>query len=142
MQAQAGTVDFYPNGGVRQPGCESDPLNENICSHTRAWEFFQASVTRPKSFPAIRCASYDDFLTQDKGGKCWTDDINYLGFGALEKYENFDFLFKFAELLVSFSATGKYYLQTNENVFTPARGMDGIKPFIIPAPRGLDLRDH
>jgi Lipase len=66
-------------------GCEDDPLSENICSHIRAWEFFQASITEPTSFPAIKCASYDDFMTQNNGGKCDQNDINYMGFGAYEK---------------------------------------------------------
>lgn len=35
-----GLVDFYPNGGVNQPGCIT-----NVCNHMRSWELFAASVT-------------------------------------------------------------------------------------------------
>ncbi|KAI5651299.1 lipase domain-containing protein [Phthorimaea operculella] len=34
-----GDVDFFPNGGISQPGCLT-----NICNHNRAWELFAASV--------------------------------------------------------------------------------------------------
>ncbi|GBP27134.1 Pancreatic triacylglycerol lipase [Eumeta japonica] len=33
-------ADFFPNGGISQPGCLT-----NICNHNRAWELFAASVS-------------------------------------------------------------------------------------------------
>lgn len=32
-------ADFFPNGGISQPGCLT-----NVCNHNRAWELFAASV--------------------------------------------------------------------------------------------------
>ncbi|XP_055610292.1 lipase member H-A-like [Uranotaenia lowii] len=40
-----GTVDFYPNGGISQPGCGMDFTG--MCSHSRAWELFGASLWEP-----------------------------------------------------------------------------------------------
>ncbi|XP_022131169.2 pancreatic triacylglycerol lipase [Pieris rapae] len=34
-------ADFFPNGGIRQPGCLT-----NICNHNRAWQLFASTVTR------------------------------------------------------------------------------------------------
>lgn len=33
-------ADFFPNGGISQPGCLT-----NLCNHNRAWELFAATVT-------------------------------------------------------------------------------------------------
>ncbi|KAJ2949528.1 hypothetical protein O0L34_g15449 [Tuta absoluta] len=46
-----GDADFFPNGGVSQPGCLT-----NICNHNRAWEFFAASVTYDH-LVGLRCNS-------------------------------------------------------------------------------------
>ncbi|ESO97126.1 hypothetical protein LOTGIDRAFT_143457, partial [Lottia gigantea] len=57
---QVGTVDFYVNGGISQPGCSKNRLNfrrdilkgnlEDItkvaCSHMRAVEYFTSSITK------------------------------------------------------------------------------------------------
>jgi hypothetical protein len=85
MQRECGTVDFYPNGGSRQPGCEDSPLNQDVCSHNRAWEIYQNSIVDPYAFVAIKCASYDDFLNQANGGRCDRNDFTYVGFGAFMK---------------------------------------------------------
>lgn len=87
MQRRVGTVDFYPNGGSNQKGCGKDtysPTNEFDvvkCNHARAWHFYQQSVKDPKSMPAVRCMSWDDFLNVENG-TCYRDDIVYMGFGA------------------------------------------------------------
>lgn len=85
MQHRVGSADFFPNGGIRHPGCDEDPTSTSIkpsvitCDHGRAHQFYQASVRDPHSYPAIRCNSWDDFINN---GTCFKDDINYMGFGA------------------------------------------------------------
>lgn len=85
LQSAVGTTDFFPNGGIRQPGCENDPLDENICSHIRSWEIFQSAIIEPFGFPGVKCSSYDDFMTQDNGGNCQTEDTTFLGHAGLPK---------------------------------------------------------
>ncbi|CAB3220913.1 unnamed protein product [Arctia plantaginis] len=46
-----GHIDFYPNGGIRQPGCFSskipfyNTIDQAICSHGRAYILFTESLT-------------------------------------------------------------------------------------------------
>lgn len=85
MKNRIGTVDFFPNSGYGQPGCNIDATAQmiesfhEVCDHARSWHFYQATVRLPNSFPAIRCNSWDDFV---KGEGCYKDDIAFMGFGA------------------------------------------------------------
>lgn len=112
MQHRVGHIDFYPDGGSRHPGCDGDATTslvgsfQYVCDHARSWHFYQASVRDPERFPAVRCASWDDFV---ENKTCAYDDIAYMGFGVDTK------------------KTGKYYLQTNGNLFNLSRRMDGIR---------------
>jgi len=64
-------LDFYPNGGLHQPGCDggvrwiSDALFR-FCSHGRAVDYFIESVKRKKAFPSVVCDDYAKF----KSGHC------------------------------------------------------------------------
>uniref|UniRef100_T1J6A4 Lipase domain-containing protein n=1 Tax=Strigamia maritima TaxID=126957 RepID=T1J6A4_STRMM len=82
MGSPCGHVDFYPNGGTRQPGC-SDNIIESIsrqngdlydgmqkyigCSHIRAHDYFIESINPPCPFLGTQCSSYEDFLS----GECF-----------------------------------------------------------------------
>ncbi|GFY70556.1 hepatic triacylglycerol lipase, partial [Trichonephila inaurata madagascariensis] len=74
-----GDLDFYPNGGKKQPGCFYqydfnftygfvDPIEDyiaNPCDHSRANYLFVDSINRC-TFLAVQCESYDSFTS----GKC------------------------------------------------------------------------
>ncbi|XP_071033541.1 pancreatic triacylglycerol lipase [Parasteatoda tepidariorum] len=81
MIQDCGHVDFYPNGGKRQPGCnqnvvgaigkEGGDLLHGIrrfigCNHIRAYEFFTESVNSDCPFYGYVCDTYDNFSV----GKC------------------------------------------------------------------------
>lgn len=85
MQGRAGHIDFFPNGGIRHPGCDENPQGSMLspgvmtCDHARSYHFYQASVRDPRTYPAVRCESWSDFLNN---GTCYREDIAYMGFGA------------------------------------------------------------
>lgn len=50
-----GTADFYPNGGKRNPGCESDPSGS--CDHPFAVYFYAESINSGKGFWGRECTN-------------------------------------------------------------------------------------
>ncbi|XP_061197857.1 inactive pancreatic lipase-related protein 1-like [Saccostrea echinata] len=103
-----GHVDFYPNGGTRQPGCKRDLwtnivnffkgkfgwISANIsCSHMRAIFYFIESIISSCEFKAFPCTSYWNFYR----GSCIScaNGCNRMGYH------------------VDKSVHGKFYLQTN-----------------------------
>ncbi|XP_064624726.1 pancreatic triacylglycerol lipase-like isoform X2 [Lineus longissimus] len=78
MRSPTGHVDFYPNGGLTQPGCDNDVtaiLIEGLyeggkrfvaCDHLRAYEFFTDSINNICKYKAYPCKSDEDF----KAGRC------------------------------------------------------------------------
>ncbi|PVD23637.1 hypothetical protein C0Q70_16910 [Pomacea canaliculata] len=79
MSQACGHVDYYPNGGEKQPGCEKGPVTHIVenglylgfrefvaCNHMRAYHLFHDSINSQCPFQAYRCASQDDF----KAGRC------------------------------------------------------------------------
>ncbi|XP_058127007.1 pancreatic triacylglycerol lipase-like [Anopheles ziemanni] len=88
MYQPIGHVDFYPNGGYNQPGC-NDPMTKFIrkhdesffwgfqeffgCNHLRCHQFFTDSVLNPQCpFVGIGCSSYAQFLR----GECFNCDAD------------------------------------------------------------------
>lgn len=81
-----GSVDFYPNGGKVQVGCNSAlSILANLfyygqwnilCNHRRAFHFFIESVHHECTFKAFSCSNYEEFLKGncfdcgDQGQKC------------------------------------------------------------------------
>ncbi|XP_034185595.1 pancreatic lipase-related protein 2 [Osmia lignaria lignaria] len=69
-------IDFYPNGGRNQPGCNEGVLNSITlergsffrgikrflgCNHIRSYEYFIESVNTDCPFLAVPCSSWDKF---------------------------------------------------------------------------------
>ncbi|XP_049641461.1 lipase member I [Suncus etruscus] len=68
-----GHIDFYPNGGRKQPGCPKSILSgfEFIkCDHQRAVYLFMAALETNCNFISFPCPSYKDY----KVGSCMDCD--------------------------------------------------------------------
>ncbi|KAH3734030.1 hypothetical protein DPMN_040469 [Dreissena polymorpha] len=97
-----GHVDFYPNGGERQPGCAADAVDKlgatswaalstffNVyaaeealaCSHERSYYYFTESINSQCPFTAWKCATLGEF---DQGHcvKCTDDSCARMGYHA------------------------------------------------------------
>ena len=105
ISASVGHVDFYPNGGKVQNGCDKDfdPIPGN-CNTRRAWYYYQESVRNPRAFTASKCDTFDQF----KSNKCSSETTN-MGFGA------------------NLAARGDFYLRTHRNIFESSLGDEGKK---------------
>lgn len=86
---QLGHLDFYPNGGKKQPGCIFDIFG--LCSHHRSLLYYLESLTTKRGFYGMQCNSYKHFLSGECRGE--TEIM-----GGVE---------------LSFKKRGSYYLTTN-----------------------------
>jgi len=80
INQKSGDVDFWPNDGIDQPGCDQNILttiwdpdgvitgvqNIVVCNHQRAVEFYQESILSSCPFYGYPCSSFTDYLD----GKC------------------------------------------------------------------------
>lgn len=89
-------IDFYPNGGRNQPGCNNGVLNSITlergsffkgikrflgCNHIRSYDYFIESINTDCPFLAVPCSSW----TQFQEGKCFDCTNQYcprLGYDA------------------------------------------------------------
>ncbi|KAL3868059.1 hypothetical protein ACJMK2_040897 [Sinanodonta woodiana] len=95
MIQPVGHVDYYPNSGMNQPGCDKDPITTLriegdiyngvkqfvACNHLRSYDYFTESINSACPFEGYRCNSYDDF----KRGVCMPcsdGGCGYMGFHA------------------------------------------------------------
>ncbi|XP_070503768.1 phospholipase A1-like [Chironomus tepperi] len=100
VKGPVGHADFYPNGGMNQPGCKDDSN-----SHQFAWIFYQQSVREEAGFLARKCDSYDNF----QNGNCENNEISYMGYSSNGTLP-----------------MGTFYLRTHPSMFGPALGEEGI----------------
>ncbi|XP_014216720.1 inactive pancreatic lipase-related protein 1-like [Copidosoma floridanum] len=64
-----GDVDYWPNGGARQPGCGEDMSGS--CAHGRAYMYYAESLENPDLWYAVKCNLYARFVI----GKCNGNDV-------------------------------------------------------------------
>ncbi|ESO92407.1 hypothetical protein LOTGIDRAFT_216931 [Lottia gigantea] len=79
MIQPCGHVDYYPNGGETQPGCEKGPVSSILtdglyngvaqfvaCNHLRSFEYFTESINAKCPFRGYQCTDYKQF----RSGNC------------------------------------------------------------------------
>lgn len=77
MVPRIGHVDFYPNGGYDNPGCDRQlqeylsmkhkALIDNFqdwlgCNHVRSHKYLTESIRNKNGFKAVTCSSYESYL--------------------------------------------------------------------------------
>ncbi|XP_059143316.1 pancreatic triacylglycerol lipase-like isoform X2 [Physella acuta] len=84
-----GHVDFYPNGGMEQPGCNKNVLNQYLkelkeeeCNHARAIWLFIDSINTAHACMGYGCVDYTDFLSGNCGFNCYNKNCSHLGMSA------------------------------------------------------------
>uniref|UniRef100_A0A670Y9H5 Lipase H n=1 Tax=Pseudonaja textilis TaxID=8673 RepID=A0A670Y9H5_PSETE len=69
LKESLGNIDFYPNGGIDQPGCPKTILSGSSyfkCDHQRSVFLYISSLQHDCGITAYPCESYKDY----RNGKC------------------------------------------------------------------------
>ncbi|XP_067641470.1 pancreatic triacylglycerol lipase isoform X2 [Eurosta solidaginis] len=100
LYERVGHVDFYPNGGDENPGCDirlQDYMKDRktpifvtmqeffSCNHIRSYQYFTESITSECPFMGITCETYEAY----KEGVCSSCDEDLcirMGYHSLEDY--------------------------------------------------------
>ncbi|XP_069127566.1 pancreatic triacylglycerol lipase-like [Argopecten irradians] len=145
---QMGHVDFYPNGGKDQPGCDAGLLGKVshtvwnavtqldyyageatvACSHERSYELYTESISSSCPFKAYPCTSQDEF-NLGHCLKCHGDQCADMGYNS-----------------INFTARGSLYLQTQGTApfcnfhyqinVTGSNNMDGVVTVVLRGQKG------
>ncbi|BET00389.1 Triacylglycerol lipase [Nesidiocoris tenuis] len=118
MVEPVGHLDFYPNNGKAQPGCDitENPLPLTLvrqgieeasrvlvaCNHIRAIKLFIESINGHCPYLGYRCSSYNAF-TQ---GKCFSCGVNGTNCAVMGFH---------AEKMPGVTPGGKYYISTGKD---------------------------
>ncbi|EFA11061.1 phospholipase A1 [Tribolium castaneum] len=87
-----GDVDYFPNGGMSQPGCGWDLAG--TCAHSKAYLYLAEALSRGPVFQGVLCSGYKDF----QKGRCADNPKAVMG-----------------QLSIPTSNLGDYYLDTNSD---------------------------
>jgi pancreatic triacylglycerol lipase len=85
-----GNVDYFPNGGMTQPGCGFDLAG--TCAHSKAYKYLAESLTRGPVFQAVLCSDYSQY----EKGLCANNEPSTMG-----------------DININSRIFGDYYLDTN-----------------------------
>ncbi|KAL5277864.1 PNLIP family protein [Megaselia abdita] len=107
MVPRVGHVDFYPNGGYDNPGCDrhlqeylskkQKTLIDNLqewfgCNHVRSHRYLTESIKNRNGFKAVTCSSYEEYR-QGRCVVCGENKHQCLRMG-LSSYEDYKRLVK------------------------------------------------
>ncbi|CAI6367379.1 unnamed protein product [Macrosiphum euphorbiae] len=70
-----GHIDFFPNGGKRQPGCGFSDKTTGSCSHIKAYHYYAHSIWAKEDYVSLKCPSWDDY----KAHKCDNANSTFMG---------------------------------------------------------------
>jgi len=81
---QLGHMDFYPDGGEWQLGCNDKLSGTPGCSHSRAVQYYYWSIGNPDYFPSQACGSVEECQDEQFSGDtiAWMGEESYLSYAG------------------------------------------------------------